>query len=88
MPRGAVKGKEIVCATVSAGATSAALCADIAALLVTADTALYRAKANGRNRVEKIEQELPTDIKVPSAGGYSRDEALLWHVPARRPAAA
>jgi diguanylate cyclase (GGDEF)-like protein len=75
-------------ATVSAGATSAALCADIAALLVTADNALYRAKTNGRNRVERIEQEMPGDLKPSSGPGYAPEDAVLWHVPARRAAAA
>jgi diguanylate cyclase (GGDEF)-like protein len=39
-------------ATVSIGAASGAPGTDIAALLASADAALYRAKANGRNRVE------------------------------------
>ncbi len=74
-------------ATVSVGATSAPSCADIAALLAMADNALYRAKANGRNRVEKIEQDLPAGFKTPSAPGYCPDEAVLWHFPPRRAAA-
>jgi diguanylate cyclase (GGDEF)-like protein len=44
-------------ATVSVGAASAELCQDVAALLVAADQALYRAKAKGRNRVERLDQQ-------------------------------
>ena len=40
-------------ATVSAGAASARGAADIGALLAAADAALYQAKMNGRDRVER-----------------------------------
>jgi diguanylate cyclase (GGDEF)-like protein len=47
-------------ATVSIGAASGEPGTDIIALLAAADAALYRAKANGRNRVEvKEEGEMP-----------------------------
>ncbi|HWF96351.1 MAG TPA: GGDEF domain-containing protein [Xanthobacteraceae bacterium] len=47
-------------ATVSVGAASGQPGTDIVALLAAADAALYRAKANGRNRVEaKHEGEMP-----------------------------
>jgi diguanylate cyclase (GGDEF)-like protein len=44
-------------ATVSIGAASGQGGTDIIALLAAADAALYRAKANGRNRVELSEEE-------------------------------
>ncbi len=48
-------------ATVSIGAASGQPGTDIVALLAAADAALYRAKANGRNRVEaKQGEEMPT----------------------------
>jgi diguanylate cyclase (GGDEF)-like protein len=75
-------------ATVSIGATSAALCADIVTLLATADSALYRAKANGRNRVEKNEQDLSAGAKTPCAPGHPADDGVLWHVHTRPAAAA
>jgi diguanylate cyclase (GGDEF)-like protein len=48
-------------ATVSVGAASGQPGTDIVALLAAADAALYRAKANGRNRVEVTQEgEMPT----------------------------
>jgi diguanylate cyclase (GGDEF)-like protein len=48
-------------ATVSIGAASGQPGTDIVALLAAADSALYRAKANGRNRVEATQEgEMPT----------------------------
>ena len=70
-------------ATVSVGAASAELCADVAALLAAADGALYRAKANGRNRVEGVEQTLPVTIWPPIVPAGRVDEAVTWHVDAR-----
>jgi len=79
-------------ATVSIGAASAALCADVAALLAAADRALYRAKANGRNRVEGVEQELqlPTIITTARpllAPARAGEGAMVWHVEAETAAA-
>jgi hypothetical protein len=48
---GTVAGRNLG-ATVSIGIASGRPGTDIVALLAAADTALYRAKANGRNRVE------------------------------------
>jgi diguanylate cyclase (GGDEF)-like protein len=71
-------------ATVSIGAASAELCADIAALIAAADGALYRAKANGRNRVEGVEQPLPTLIGMPPlVPAELAEDAAAWHVDAR-----
>jgi diguanylate cyclase (GGDEF)-like protein len=56
---GAVAGCDLH-ATVSIGIAAAQPGSDIVALLASADAALYRAKANGRNRVETAEDaEMP-----------------------------
>ncbi|HEY1363798.1 MAG TPA: GGDEF domain-containing protein [Xanthobacteraceae bacterium] len=65
---GTVAGRPLR-ATVSIGAASAAACADVGSLLAAADSALYRAKLNGRNRVEGVEQGLPTMLRAPSLAG-------------------
>jgi diguanylate cyclase (GGDEF)-like protein len=53
-------------ATVSVGAASGEAGTDIIALLATADAALYRAKASGRNRVElKADEEMPVLFATP-----------------------
>jgi diguanylate cyclase (GGDEF)-like protein len=69
-----------VAASVSAGAASAELGADIAALLTAADQALYRAKANGRNRVEGAEQKLPGQSSGEASALTGEAAAMMWHV--------
>jgi diguanylate cyclase (GGDEF)-like protein len=79
-----------VAATVSVGAASARLCADVITLLGAADQALYRAKANGRNRVERMQEKEETLVTLASGSGELRaGESRAWHVDARSvPAAA
>jgi diguanylate cyclase (GGDEF)-like protein len=70
-----------VAATVSAGAAGAQLSADIVTLLGAADQALYRAKANGRNRLELMESETRT-ARAPDPADRRRSDPLAWHVDA------
>jgi len=66
-------------ATVSIGAACGAPTSDdLAALIASADMALYRAKTNGRNRVEGVDQTLPGMV----AGAASHAPSG----PARKPA--
>ena len=71
-------------ATVSIGAASGESGTDIVALLAAADAALYRAKANGRNRAELAEAEKPAAMPVliaspgaPAAGRKLADAAPI-----------
>ncbi len=70
-----VAGREVG-ATVSIGVASGGI--DVASLIATADAALYRAKSNGRNRVEGIEQGLPGSVEpeFEPAGA----DGLAWHI--------
>jgi diguanylate cyclase (GGDEF)-like protein len=72
-------------ATLSAGAASGAPGSDIASLLMRADTGLYRAKANGRNRVEVAEEEMKT-IFTTAPPAHGADAAGHWCLPAPAPA--
>ncbi len=69
-------------ATVSVGAASGGI--DVASLIASADVALYRAKSNGRNRVEGIEQGFaaPGAPPLSPAGQAGAEAVVLWHVDA------
>jgi diguanylate cyclase (GGDEF)-like protein len=71
-------------ATVSIGVASALPGVGIATLLDRADEALYRAKANGRNRVEAI-SDRPI---VPGFKQADCEGAFDWHVVIEAPKAA
>jgi len=80
---GSIAGRPVA-ATVSIGAASAELCADIASLISAADRALYRAKANGRNRVEGVERDLPALTGTPPlVPAEVEEDAAAWHVDVR-----
>ena len=72
-------------ATVSAGAASGVPGTDIASLLMRADSGLYRAKANGRNRVEVAEEEMKT-IFTTAPPAHREEAAGHWCLPAPAPA--
>jgi diguanylate cyclase len=62
-------GREVggrpLAATVSVGAVSGEAGAEVALMLARADAALYRAKANGRNRIALDEELLPAVTTTP-----------------------
>jgi diguanylate cyclase (GGDEF)-like protein len=65
-------------ATVSVGAACGAPGADIDTLLARADTALYRAKTNGRNRVETSDEAVPGKIEVaPPLAPAASESAVM-----------
>jgi diguanylate cyclase (GGDEF)-like protein len=68
-------------ATVSVGAASGNADMPVAALLAAADAALYRAKGNGRNRVEGAEQA-PTTVTTTAPQGPQPAAAPAWPGPA------
>jgi len=70
-------------ATVSIGVASGEPGSEVTAMLAGADAALYRAKINGRNRVE-LEKDVP-DFTVPEPA----EPVFEWHVvmPVAQPAA-
>jgi diguanylate cyclase (GGDEF)-like protein len=68
-----VAGREVG-ATVSIGVASGGI--DVASLIASADAALYRAKSNGRNRVEGVEQGLPGRATEEAAADFGE----TWHV--------
>jgi diguanylate cyclase (GGDEF)-like protein len=76
---GTVAGRPVA-ATVSVGAASAEHCTDVSALIAAADSALYRAKANGRNRVEGVEQRAPAAVAEARAGAATAGVAATWTI--------
>jgi diguanylate cyclase (GGDEF)-like protein len=68
---GTLIGGRMLAATVSVGAASGLPGTSLPELLANADAALYRAKANGRNRVEGIEAPLSLPIAGAATAAHS-----------------
>jgi diguanylate cyclase (GGDEF)-like protein len=68
-------------ATVSVGVASWVAPTDINLLLERADSALYRAKSNGRNRVERVDGSLPGtgSLNTEQARGVLRSAIARWN---------
>ena len=70
-------------ATVSIGIASTPVCYDMAGMLMAADSILYSAKRNGRNRVEGVEQKQIPPVPAPAgdAADVRQAEALRTRGP-------
>ncbi|MEA2988975.1 MAG: hypothetical protein QOG83_1686 [Alphaproteobacteria bacterium] len=69
-------------ATVSAGAACGAPGCDLSTLIANADAALYRAKGNGRNRLETgVDETATTGVRPPAPALAPAEGSLDWHVP-------
>jgi len=65
----AAAGSDLVPATVSIGVACGSAAADIDVLIARADVALYRAKVNGRDRVETAQEAVAAAPQRAEAGG-------------------